>query len=46
MRSHQSEPEFTLWQLAKATGLLLLIGVALYCAAAMLMVFGGWTYVP
>ncbi len=40
------EPDFTLWQLAKATGLLLLIGVALYCAAAMLMAVAGLPYVP
>ena len=38
--------EFTLWQLAKATGLLLLIGFALFGAGALLMTAAGLPYVP
>ena len=38
--------EFTWIQLAKATALLLLIGLALYGVAALLMTAAGLPYVP
>jgi hypothetical protein len=38
--------EFTFWQLAKATATLLLIGVALLGAGALLMTAAGLPYVP
>lgn len=38
--------EFSLWELARATALLLLIGLALYGVAALLMTAAGLPYVP
>lgn len=38
--------EFSLWELLKATALLLLIGLALYGVAALLMTAAGLPYVP
>ena len=38
--------EFTIWALIKATALLLLIGLALYGVAALLMTAAGLPYVP